>query len=115
MPPVNEPRFTDHLPILVLTLVVFLSLSFQTYQIMGDRDNLHHLIGQQDKPLEESHKLQMQLTALALGTKKLADGGNKFAAAIIEHMQQAGITISDTKASPAGASADPSDSRAPKL
>jgi hypothetical protein len=93
------------IPTLLVALVMFLSLSFQTVQIVRDRDSLHQLIGQQDKPLEDSRKLQLQLTALAIGTKKLADGGDKFAAAIIDRMQQAGITIGDTGAKTPPASA----------
>lgn len=81
------------LPVLVVALVLFLSMGFQTVQILRDRDTLHQVLGQQDKPMEESRKLQAQLTALALGTKKLADGGDKNAAAIIDRMQKAGISV----------------------
>lgn len=80
-------------PIFLVALVLTISMGFQTYQIVRDRDALRVFISQQDKPVEDSRKLQAQLTALALGTKKLADGGDKSAIAIIARMQQAGITV----------------------
>lgn len=81
------------LPVLLVALALFLSLGFQAIQIMRDRDSLHQFISQQDKPLEDSRKVQAQMTALALGAKKLADGGDKSAAAIIGRLQQLGITV----------------------
>ena len=95
------------LPTLLLALVMSLFLGFQMFQLGRDYKNLNQLIGQQEKPLEEAHKLQMRLTALALGTKKLADGGDKFAATIIERMQQSGITVGDTGAAPASSTPAP--------
>lgn len=82
-------------PVLLMAVTLFLSMGFQAVQILHDRDSLNQFIAQQDKPLEDSHKLQAQLSALALGTKKLADGGDKNAAAIVTRMQQLGITIGD--------------------
>lgn len=81
------------LPVALVAGVLFLTLGFQTMQIARDRGALHQMITQQDKPLEESRKVQAQLTALALGTKKLADGGDKNAEAIIARMQQLGISV----------------------
>ena len=88
------------LPVLIISIVLAVSLGFQTVQVMRDRDALHTFISQQDKPLEDARKLQAQLTALALGTKKLSDGGNKNAGAIIARMQQLGVTVGDNKATP---------------
>ena len=91
----NTPVSTCQIlvPVALISAVLFASLLFQTVQITRDRDALKTFITQQDKPLEESHKVQSQLTALALGTKKLADGGDKSAAAIISRMQQLGISV----------------------
>jgi hypothetical protein len=93
------------IPVVLVGLVLFLSLGFQTMQVLRDRDALHQYMTQQDKPLEESRKVQAQVSALALGTKKLADGGDKNAAAIIERMQKLGITVGDQPA-PGAAPAD---------
>jgi cell division protein FtsB len=104
------------LPVLLVALVLFVSLGFQGVQIMRDRDSLHQFISQQDKPLEDSRKVQAQMTALALGAKKLADGGDKNAAAIIARLQQLGITVGGNApaAGPAGTPpALPADAPAP--
>ncbi|MBV8061093.1 MAG: hypothetical protein JO253_06170, partial [Alphaproteobacteria bacterium] len=66
---------------------------------------LQSVKSQQDKPLEETTKVQAQLNALALGTKKLADGGDKDAQTIITRMKQAGINIGEN--APAGTAAAP--------
>ena len=91
----NKPlSFGDVLvPVALVALVLFLSLGFQTTQIMRERESVRQFLTQQDKPLEESRKIQAQVSALALGTKKLADGGDKNATAIIGRMQQLGITV----------------------
>ena len=96
------------LPAALLGFALFLSLGFQGVQILRDRDSLHKYITDQDKQLENSHKIQTQVSALALGTKKLADGGDKYATAIIARMQQAGISVgAPGTAAPAAAPAAP--------
>ncbi len=80
-------------PVSLISFVVFIMLAFQTSQLLRERDALHFAKAQQDKPLEESQKVQAQVNALAVGTKKLADQGNKGAAAIIDRMKQAGVTV----------------------
>lgn len=104
------------LVISLIAFVLFLSLGFQTVQILRDRDSLHQFMSQQDKPLEDSRKVQAQVSALALGTKKLADGGDKNAAAIIERMQKLGITVGGPApegAAPAAAAPAPAAPAAP--
>jgi len=90
-----------------LSLVLFSTLAFQTSQVLRDRDTLAQAKTQQDKPLEESRKVQAQVTALALGTKKLADGGDKDAATIIKRMEQAGVTVGGNPPAAAGTPAQP--------
>jgi len=55
-------------------------LAFQMTQSLRDRDALHQAKAQQDKPFEDVQKLQSSAYALALGTRKLADGGDKICA-----------------------------------
>ena len=81
------------LPVALVAFVLFLSLGFQGIQVLRDRDALHQFISQQDKPLEDSRKIQAQVSALALGTKKLADSGDRNAIGIIERMQKLGVTV----------------------
>jgi hypothetical protein len=77
----------------LVSFVLVLMMAFQTVQIVRDREFLNQAKSQQDKPLEDSRKVQAQVTALAMGAKKLADGGDKNAAAIIDRLQQIGITV----------------------
>ena len=91
------------LPVSLLGFVLFIMLAFQASQILRERDALHEAKTQQDKPVEESQKVQAQLDALAVGTKKLADQGDKNAQTIIDRMKQIGITVSTKgSGSPAG-------------
>src|ERR1700722_15648666 len=86
------------LPLALVSFTLFLLLAFQTMQSLRDRDTLHQAKTQQDKPFEEVQKLQSQLSALALGTKKLADGGDKGAEGIIAQLKQAGIVVGEPTA-----------------
>ncbi|MGE3623956.1 MAG: hypothetical protein AB7H77_08830 [Bdellovibrionales bacterium] len=80
-------------PVALVAFVVFLMLGFQLTQIMRDRQSMNEAMAAQEKPIEEVRKVQEQLNALAIGTQKLADNGNKPAKAIIERMNQMGITV----------------------
>lgn len=86
------------LPLSLVALVVFLGTAFQTTQVFRDRGTLHQVKSQQDKPLEDTRRLQAQLDALAVGTLKLADQGDKNAQAIIERLKKLGITVAPPKA-----------------
>lgn len=97
-------------PISLVAFVLALSLAFQTTQIVSGNEALKDAKSQQDKPLEETSKVQAQLNAIALGTKKLADGGNKDAQAIIAKMKQAGINIGENPPAGSAPSAKPAAS-----
>lgn len=81
------------LPIAILGFVVVVFLGFQLTQIMRDRGNMHSAMAQQQKPLEDAMHVQDQLNALAIGTQKLADKGDKDAKGIIERMNKLGIKV----------------------
>jgi hypothetical protein len=102
-------------PLSLLAFVIFMLMAFQASQILRDRDALHAAKTQQDKPLEESQKLQTQLDALAIGTKKLAEQGDKNAQSIIDRMKQLGITVNENKPGTAAAptNAQPAPDAAP--
>jgi hypothetical protein len=89
-------------PLSLIGFVVMVSLAFQTSLIMRDRDALHDALTQQSKQLEDANKVQAQFSALALGTRKLAQGGDKDASALVDRMKKAGIVFQDeTAAAPA--------------
>lgn len=101
------------LPMSILALVVFIGTAFQTVEAFHDRSVLHQAKTQQDKPLEDAQKVRAQLDALAVGTLKLAQEGDKNAQAIIDRLKALGITVAQPKASSTmpsspGASALPS-------
>lgn len=78
-------------PLAVMAGTMFLLFAFQMTQIMRDRDALHQTIGRQEKPLEESEKLNAQFGGLVVGTQKLAMEGNKSAKPIVERLKQIGV------------------------
>jgi|GEM_PF-1208022 hypothetical protein len=82
-------------PVSLVAFVLFIMLAFQMTQIMRDREAMHQAKAQQDKPIEDAQKVQTQLSALALGTKKLADKGDKDAKGIIDRMSKLGITVNE--------------------
>lgn len=84
-------------PVSLTAFVVFIMLAFQTSQLLRERDLLLTARSQQDKPLEEAQKVQVQLDALAVGTKKLATDGNKNAQLIVDKLKQLGVTIGAPK------------------
>lgn len=94
-------------PVALVALVLFLSLAVQTMLVLRDREALHQALTQQEKPLEDSRKVQSQLTALVMGTKKLADGGDKNATAIIGRLQQLGINVGGPPPAPAAPAPEP--------
>jgi hypothetical protein len=77
----------------ILAFVVFLSTTYQTSQILRDREGLRQALTQQDQPLQSLARVQTQLDALAVGTLKLSQKGDKNAQAIIDRMKQLGITV----------------------
>lgn len=80
-------------PVSLIGFVLFLFLAFQTSQLLNERESLHQARAQQDKPLEDAQKVGAQLNALAVGTLKLSQAGNKDAQGIIDRMKQLGITV----------------------
>lgn len=79
------------LPVSLLSFIVMILLAFQTSQILRDRDALHESKGRQEQPFQESQKLKTQLSALVIGTQKLADQGNKNVKPIVDKLIEAGV------------------------
>jgi len=83
------------LPVSLVAFVLALMLAFQFTQILLERDAIKQAMTQQDKPLDDAKKVGTQLNALAMGTKKLADKGDKSAKAIIDRMKKMGISVGE--------------------
>jgi hypothetical protein len=95
------------IPISLLSLTVFLFLSFQTMQVLRDRDALNVAKGQQEQPYQDSLKLKAQLNALLIGTQKLTDEGNKSTKVITDKLKNLGIEIKTPPPLGAGVTAAP--------
>ncbi|MDX2027467.1 MAG: hypothetical protein SFW62_02395 [Alphaproteobacteria bacterium] len=80
-------------PIALLALILFVAMAFQLGQVLRDRTALHEARAQQDQPFEDTQKVRTQLDALAVGTLKLAQAGNKNAKTIINQLKEMGITV----------------------
>jgi len=92
------------LPVTLVAFVIFMMVAFQFTQILQDRGAMQQAKAQQQKPLEDAQRIDAQLNALAVGTLKLSQKGDKNAKAIIDRMKKLGITVSDK---PPGAAAVP--------
>ena len=96
------------LPVLLLSLAILGSFAFQSVILVGDHKALTSAYEQQEKPLQEVEKIRTQVSALATGTLKLAQQGDKNAETIIDQLKKAGIKVVDqppTAAPVAGAAA----------
>lgn len=101
-------------PISLMSFILLILLSFQTAQILRDRDALHEAKGQQEQPFAEAQKLQTQLTALVLGTQKLADQGNKNAQPIVNKLKEMGVLAGSNQTTGADNPPVPADEKSAK-
>ena len=93
------------LPVIMVSVVVFLFLAFQTVILSQDRVNFDTAITQQQPMIEQVQKVKSQLDALALGTLKLSQLGDKDAINIIAELKKAGVNVGDPSSSTPNASA----------
>jgi hypothetical protein len=106
------------LPLLLLAVAFFLLVAFQMQQVLTDRGTLKKIHGDQQTAIDQGTQIQNRLDGLAVGTLKLAEGGNKNAKGIIDRMKELGITVNpnakpaaDTKAVTTAAPAAASTSK----
>jgi hypothetical protein len=102
------------LPVALIALVLFIMLSFEFTQIMRDRSGMRQALVQQENAFEQAVRTQNQVNALAVGTQRLADKGNKGAKAIIERMNKLGIMVNLPGAQPAAGAPPAPSPKAPK-
>jgi hypothetical protein len=93
------------LPVLLISLCLLISFSFQTYILLHDHSALAQTRDQQEKLVQEAQRVKTQVDALALGTLKLSQQGNKDAGAIIKRMKDLGINVGDNQPAQAGGAA----------
>ena len=85
-------------PVFLLSLTMCGLMTFQTIEIINQKNALMEAEKQQEKPLDDVRKIQVQIDALALGTLKLAQQGNKNAQLIVSQLKDMGLVIKDPTA-----------------
>jgi hypothetical protein len=83
-------------PALALWLIVagwLLFLAFQTVVQTRELSSLLTLHANQEQTVVNAQRMREQLDALAAGTRRLADGGNRNAQAMVEELARRGVTI----------------------
>lgn len=89
----------------VLAAAFFLTVAFQTYELIREHSNLDDALAGQQMPLEQAVQMRQETEALAGDTAALADKGNANAKQVVDVMRQQGIALRETPATPAPASA----------
>jgi hypothetical protein len=90
-------------PVFLVALIIFISLIFQTTQIVRERHGLNQTVDQQAQAVEQAQKVDALVNALAAGTAKLADKGDANAKDVVARMKKAGITLGPQPQAPAAA------------
>jgi predicted negative regulator of RcsB-dependent stress response len=80
-------------PVLLIALAVVVWSGFQASQLYQERASLSSLRTSQEATFSNAEKMRRQLDSLATGTQQLASAGNKNAQAVVNALQQRGITI----------------------
>jgi type II secretory pathway pseudopilin PulG len=90
--------------LLLATLALLGWLSFQTTQLVKEREALQAAYASQQQTVDNSAKLRASLDAIAADTQRLADSGNANAKILVDELRKRGITISTTPKTPVDAS-----------
>ena len=85
------------LAVTLLLLAVLLTWADRAYRAQADRTALAAAIAESEAALAQTQPAQRQLNALATKTLRLAREGNENAAAVIEQMLAAGITLTPSQ------------------
>jgi len=84
-----------YLPVTLLSLGFMIFLGFQTWNLVCDKKTLSEAYIQQGKTLKQVEQVKAQLGALAQGTVKLSNEGNRAAAEVLDNLKKAGVNIQD--------------------
>ena len=90
----GEPALSQSNLPLVITLVALLAyFGFQTFSLVGERDNLGQMKIRQENALQEAQKIQSQFRTLVTKTGELADKGHAGAKMVMEGLQRQGMEV----------------------
>lgn len=85
-------------PMLLLALALLGWLSFQTSQLLREREQLAIGRTAQDPQVEAARKVRTSLDTVAAATAQLADLGNVNARLLVDELRKRGITINASAA-----------------
>ncbi|HLI21801.1 MAG TPA: hypothetical protein VKV32_11820 [Stellaceae bacterium] len=77
----------------VLAVAFFLTVAFQTYELVAQHSNLVIVRNGQEAPLEQAVQVREDTEALAGETAALADKGNANARQVVDAMRKQGIAL----------------------
>lgn len=95
-----QPQRGPFVPVLLCALALLGWLSFQTVQLLMDRDALQAAYAGQQQTVDNAGKLRTSLDTLAADTQRMADAGNASARVLVEELKKRGVTINTAVASP---------------
>jgi hypothetical protein len=85
------------LPVILITVSLFVLMAFETFQAIHDRGALADLRRSQEPTVQEAIKLRQQLETLAGRTAQLAAEGDEGAKTVVDQMKRQGVTLSPPK------------------
>lgn len=88
------PLRSPFVPLLLLSLVIAGWFTFQTTQLMRERESLQATRVGQEKSVQDSTKLRTSLEAIVRETATLAANGNASARLIVDELRKRGLAIS---------------------
>lgn len=91
--PNNQRVASPFVPLLLLMIGLLIWAGAQMFQMFSEHSTLKTLLSNQAAPYAASQKLRGQLDAIASGTQRLSDQGNKNARLVVEELRKRGITI----------------------
>jgi len=97
----NEPTATRSNLTMAITLVALLTyFGYQTFALVGERENLGRVKSSQENALLEAQKIQSQFRTLVTKTGELADKGHSGAKMVMEGLQRQGMGMASPAKSP---------------
>jgi hypothetical protein len=83
-----------------LAIAFFLTVAFQTYELIREHSNIENAQAGQQAPLEQAVQTRQETEGLAGDVAALADKGNANAKQIVDGMRQQGVTLRPPQATP---------------
>lgn len=89
----TEKNASSQFPVLIIIAGLLVWSTFQTVQLIKERQNVKTAHDNQEKVIVDAKKMRTQLDAIAASTQRLADQGNPNALLIVQQLAKNGINI----------------------